>query len=236
MSYAFVSALKKNPQQSYVQLLNSIRVELEGKYSQKPQLSSSHPLSESCFPPAGCALTRCPQTSTCCMSCSGPRAARRACCCAWRWAGCCARWLQGLGSLFFCPCLSLSLSLSLSLRRGCLLAWLCQGVGRARTRRHGSKSPFLDGSMARWRDGARQRRRTAAAHELALYIASPAASGPRAASCAPLQWPPLPLPSALSALSTTYVLGSLTHARTHFRPISCCVLSLALLSPAAVAP
>lgn len=44
MSYAFISALKKNPQQSYVQLLNSIRDELEGKYDQKPQLSCSHPL------------------------------------------------------------------------------------------------------------------------------------------------------------------------------------------------
>ncbi|KAF2857788.1 peptidase C14 [Piedraia hortae CBS 480.64] len=44
MSWAFVAALKKNPQQSYVQLLNSIRDELEGRYSQKPQLSCSHPL------------------------------------------------------------------------------------------------------------------------------------------------------------------------------------------------
>jgi hypothetical protein len=44
MSYAFISALKKNPQQSYVELLNSIRDELEGKYDQKPQLSASHPL------------------------------------------------------------------------------------------------------------------------------------------------------------------------------------------------
>lgn len=44
MSWAFISALKKNPQQSYVQLLNSIREELEGKYDQKPQLSCSHPL------------------------------------------------------------------------------------------------------------------------------------------------------------------------------------------------
>ncbi len=44
MSWAFVTALKKNPHQSYVQLLNSIRDELQGKYSQKPQLSSSHPL------------------------------------------------------------------------------------------------------------------------------------------------------------------------------------------------
>lgn len=45
MSWAFVTSLKKNPNQSYVQLLNSIRDELEGKYSQKPQLSCSHPLS-----------------------------------------------------------------------------------------------------------------------------------------------------------------------------------------------
>lgn len=45
MSWAFVTALKKNPQQSYVQLLNSIRDELEGQYTQKPQLSCSHPLS-----------------------------------------------------------------------------------------------------------------------------------------------------------------------------------------------
>ncbi|KAK0516971.1 hypothetical protein JMJ35_000126 [Cladonia borealis] len=44
MSWAFISALKKNPQQSYVQLLNSIREELESKYTQKPQLSCSHPL------------------------------------------------------------------------------------------------------------------------------------------------------------------------------------------------
>lgn len=47
MSWAFITSLKKNPSQSYVQLLNSIRDELEGKYSQKPQLSSSHPLSTS---------------------------------------------------------------------------------------------------------------------------------------------------------------------------------------------
>ena len=44
MSFAFIAALKKNPQQSYVQLLNSLRDELEGKYTQKPQLSCSHPL------------------------------------------------------------------------------------------------------------------------------------------------------------------------------------------------
>ncbi|KAF2815070.1 uncharacterized protein BDZ99DRAFT_408724 [Mytilinidion resinicola] len=44
MSWAFINALKKNPNQSYVQLLNSIRDELQGKYDQKPQLSCSHPL------------------------------------------------------------------------------------------------------------------------------------------------------------------------------------------------
>ena len=44
MSYAFITAYKQNPQQSYVQLLNSIRDVLESKYSQKPQLSCSHPL------------------------------------------------------------------------------------------------------------------------------------------------------------------------------------------------
>lgn len=44
MSWAFITALKKNPQQSYVQLLNSIRDELASRYTQKPQLSCSHPL------------------------------------------------------------------------------------------------------------------------------------------------------------------------------------------------
>ncbi|RFU23979.1 Acting on peptide bonds (peptidase), partial [Scytalidium lignicola] len=44
MSWAFITALKNNPNQSYVELLNSIRDELETKYTQKPQLSCSHPL------------------------------------------------------------------------------------------------------------------------------------------------------------------------------------------------
>ena len=44
MSWAFITSLKKNPQQSYISLLNNIRTELEEKYSQKPQLSCSHPL------------------------------------------------------------------------------------------------------------------------------------------------------------------------------------------------
>jgi len=48
MSWAFITAMRKNPQQSYVQLLNSIRDELATKYTQKPQLSCSHPLSTSC--------------------------------------------------------------------------------------------------------------------------------------------------------------------------------------------
>lgn len=42
LSYAFITALHRYPQQSYQQLLVSIREELRGKYSQKPQLSSCH--------------------------------------------------------------------------------------------------------------------------------------------------------------------------------------------------
>lgn len=60
MSWAFVTALKKNPQQSYVQLLNSIRDELATRYTQKPQLSCSHPLSMSKLStPPGVALLTC---------------------------------------------------------------------------------------------------------------------------------------------------------------------------------
>ncbi|KAG6019009.1 hypothetical protein E4U41_003446 [Claviceps citrina] len=44
MSWAFINALQQNPHQSYVQLLNSIRDILASKYTQKPQLSCSHPL------------------------------------------------------------------------------------------------------------------------------------------------------------------------------------------------
>lgn len=44
MSWAFITALKANPKQSYVELLNSVREILETKYTQKPQLSCSHPL------------------------------------------------------------------------------------------------------------------------------------------------------------------------------------------------
>jgi hypothetical protein len=44
MSFAFMSSLSTNPNQTYQQLLNSIRDILRSKYSQKPQLSSSHPM------------------------------------------------------------------------------------------------------------------------------------------------------------------------------------------------
>jgi len=44
MSYAFISALTKYPEQSYQQLLNTVRDEMKGKYSQKPQLSACHPI------------------------------------------------------------------------------------------------------------------------------------------------------------------------------------------------
>ncbi|CAG8332909.1 unnamed protein product [Penicillium nalgiovense] len=44
LSWAFIKSQQESPHQSYLELLNSIRDELEGKYSQKPQLSSSHPL------------------------------------------------------------------------------------------------------------------------------------------------------------------------------------------------
>ncbi|EIE87713.1 hypothetical protein RO3G_12424 [Rhizopus delemar RA 99-880] len=44
MSYAFTTALRSNRNQSYLQLLNSIRVILKQKYDQRPQLSSSHPM------------------------------------------------------------------------------------------------------------------------------------------------------------------------------------------------
>jgi hypothetical protein len=42
--------MKKNPEQTYGQLLNSIRDELATKYTQKPQLSCSHPLSKKFSP------------------------------------------------------------------------------------------------------------------------------------------------------------------------------------------
>lgn len=45
MSFAFRNALLRIPQQSYLQLLNSVRQEMiQGNYSQKPQLSCCHPI------------------------------------------------------------------------------------------------------------------------------------------------------------------------------------------------
>ncbi|KAJ1307879.1 hypothetical protein OPQ81_001959 [Rhizoctonia solani] len=44
MSYAFIDVLRQKPQQTYQELLNNIRDVLKRKYSQKPQLSSSHPM------------------------------------------------------------------------------------------------------------------------------------------------------------------------------------------------
>ncbi|WWD15655.1 hypothetical protein CI109_100077 [Kwoniella shandongensis] len=44
MSFAFIAALTKYPQQSYQQLLVTIREEMKGRYTQKPQLSACHPI------------------------------------------------------------------------------------------------------------------------------------------------------------------------------------------------
>ncbi|AQZ12065.1 MCA1 (YOR197W) [Zygosaccharomyces parabailii] len=44
MSYSFIKVLSLQPQQTYLSLLNNMRAELAGKYTQRPQLSSSHPI------------------------------------------------------------------------------------------------------------------------------------------------------------------------------------------------
>lgn len=44
MTYAFVTVLSSNPNQSYLSLLNNMRSVIAGRWSQKPQLSSSHPM------------------------------------------------------------------------------------------------------------------------------------------------------------------------------------------------
>ena len=44
MSWAFIKVLTEYPQLTYVQLLNATRDALAMKYSQKPQLSASHPI------------------------------------------------------------------------------------------------------------------------------------------------------------------------------------------------
>lgn len=43
MSWSFIKTITEYPNQSYLSLLNNMRTLLSGKYSQKPQLSSSHP-------------------------------------------------------------------------------------------------------------------------------------------------------------------------------------------------
>lgn len=43
MSWSFIKTLNEMPNQSYLSLLNNMRTLLMGKYSQKPQLSCSHP-------------------------------------------------------------------------------------------------------------------------------------------------------------------------------------------------
>ena len=44
MSWAFIKVLTEYPQLTYLQLLNATRDALAMKYSQKPQLSASHPI------------------------------------------------------------------------------------------------------------------------------------------------------------------------------------------------
>ncbi|CAE6500190.1 unnamed protein product [Rhizoctonia solani] len=47
ISYAFTETLRRQPQQSYQELLNNIRDLLQDKNHQKPQLTSSHPIDAS---------------------------------------------------------------------------------------------------------------------------------------------------------------------------------------------
>lgn len=42
MSYALIEALSKSPDLTYQQLLQALRDELRGKYSQRPQLTACH--------------------------------------------------------------------------------------------------------------------------------------------------------------------------------------------------
>lgn len=41
---SIIATLRENPNQSYQALLNSVREILRDKYSQRPQLSASHPI------------------------------------------------------------------------------------------------------------------------------------------------------------------------------------------------
>lgn len=47
MSHAFIKTLEENPKLTYLDLLNSLRRKLYSKYSQRPQLTSSHPIDTS---------------------------------------------------------------------------------------------------------------------------------------------------------------------------------------------
>lgn len=49
MSFAFISVLSSNKNQTYQSLLNGIRAILKSKYSQKPQLAASHPIDTSAY-------------------------------------------------------------------------------------------------------------------------------------------------------------------------------------------
>ncbi|ANB14936.1 Ca(2+)-dependent cysteine protease MCA1 [Sugiyamaella lignohabitans] len=44
MSYSFIEVMSQNPNQSYISLLNNMRQVMARKYTQRPQLSCSHPL------------------------------------------------------------------------------------------------------------------------------------------------------------------------------------------------
>lgn len=66
MSWAFITAVRQNPNQTYLQLLNSIRDVLASKYTQKPQLSCSHPLGMYPFGPLN--GSTCTQLADCWMS------------------------------------------------------------------------------------------------------------------------------------------------------------------------
>ncbi|PRT56019.1 Metacaspase-1 [Wickerhamiella sorbophila] len=44
MSYSFLEVMGRDPNQSYISLLNNVRAIMQGKFQQKPQLSCSHPL------------------------------------------------------------------------------------------------------------------------------------------------------------------------------------------------
>lgn len=78
MSYAFIAALTKYPEQSYKQLLNSIRDELRSKYSQKPVRCPPQALALTYNNSNFRLLTR--SIQTCCSSVSEPSQFQRTRC------------------------------------------------------------------------------------------------------------------------------------------------------------